>query len=182
MLLKQTLTCHADTACPAVISLQVTAERLPESDLYLRYELRGDMTQLRIPTLQPSAACDGLWQHSCFEAFVAVEGDAAYREFNFSPSSEWAAYAFSDYRLRSLWAIRSVPMIRVARNEEYLSLEALVLGGDLPQNSADKSLLLGLTAVIEADDGSLSYWALHHPTARPDFHHRSGFVLSFGQT
>jgi hypothetical protein len=33
-----------------------------------------------------------------------------------------------------------------------------------------------LTAVIEAEDGSRSYWALHHPKACPDFHHRAGFI------
>jgi hypothetical protein len=48
----------------------------------------------------------------------------------------------------------------------------------LPQNSADKSLQLGLSAVIEANDGSRSYWALLHPESRPDFHHRAGFILS----
>ena len=26
-------------------------------------------------------------------------------------------------------------------------------------------------------DGSHSYWALHHPAALPDFHHRDGFTL-----
>ena len=35
---------------------------------------------------------------------------------------------------------------------------------------------LGLTAVIEAQDGHLSYWALHHPAAQPDFHHRGGWT------
>ena len=34
---------------------------------------------------------------------------------------------------------------------------------------------IGLTAVIETADGQLSYWALQHPAARPDFHHRGGW-------
>jgi len=51
----------------------------------------------------------------------------------------------------------------------------------LPQNMAFKPLQLGLTAVIEANDGSRSYWALHHPEASPDFHHRAGFILSLNQ-
>jgi hypothetical protein len=57
---------------------------------------------------------------------------------------------------------------------------------DLPQGGTDARLAgappvtggwqLGLTAVVEAADGSLSYWALRHPVARPDFHHRDGFA------
>ena len=36
---------------------------------------------------------------------------------------------------------------------------------------------IGLSAVIEDTAGSLSYWALHHPRSKPDFHHRGGFIL-----
>jgi hypothetical protein len=38
-------------------------------------------------------------------------------------------------------------------------------------------LRVGLSAVIEANDGTLSYWALKHPAAKPDFHHPDSFVL-----
>jgi len=31
--------------------------------------------------------------------------------------------------------------------------------------------------VIEARDGRISYWALNHPTNKPDFHHADGFAL-----
>jgi len=33
-----------------------------------------------------------------------------------------------------------------------------------------------LTAVIETQDGNLSYWALHHPAERPDFHRNAGWT------
>ena len=38
-------------------------------------------------------------------------------------------------------------------------------------------LRLGLSVVIEAHDGALSYWALRHPQAKPDFHHAEAFAL-----
>jgi hypothetical protein len=38
-------------------------------------------------------------------------------------------------------------------------------------------LRLGLSAVIEDDNGSLSYWALKHPSGKPDFHHPDAFAL-----
>ena len=34
-----------------------------------------------------------------------------------------------------------------------------------------------LSAVIETTDGAMSYWALAHPSAKPDFHHPDSFVL-----
>ena len=33
-----------------------------------------------------------------------------------------------------------------------------------------------MSAVIETDDGRLSYWALAHPAPQPDFHHRAGWT------
>ncbi len=59
-----------------------------------------------------------------------------------------------------------------------LQLEAVIAAADLP---VGEPLELGLTAVIEEIDGSHTYWALHHPEARPDFHHRAGFTLSLNR-
>jgi hypothetical protein len=78
---------HPATPCPAIHTLNATVERLADGDLRLRYTLRGDVAQVLIPAPQPPVFTDGLWQHTCFEAFVAVEGETAYREFNFSPSA-----------------------------------------------------------------------------------------------
>lgn len=35
---------------------------------------------------------------------------------------------------------------------------------------------MNLTAVIEANDGTKSYWALAHPAGPPDFHNPDCFV------
>ena len=36
---------------------------------------------------------------------------------------------------------------------------------------------LGLSAVLEYQNLELSYWALCHPGAQPDFHHPNSFVI-----
>jgi len=46
--------------------------------------------------------------------------------------------------------------------------------GALPELDAAR---VALASVIEAGDGTLSYWALRHPPGKPDFHHPDGFVL-----
>ena len=60
---------------------------------------------------------------------------------------------------------------------ECLGLDlAYALAGDA-EFLADPLQRARLAAVIEATDGSLSYWALAHPSDKPDFHHPDSFVL-----
>ncbi|MDD5268967.1 MAG: DOMON-like domain-containing protein [Methylococcales bacterium] len=180
-MVNQRLTCHAGTVTTAMWTVDVNIRPQPQGDLSLSYELTGNLAKIRIPAPQPSIAKDGLWEHTCFEAFTAVEGEPGYHEFNFSPSGQWAAYSFSDYRVRSPWTASQRPAIRFVKSDGHLLLEAVIALGDLPRNMANKPLQLGLAAVIEASDGSRSYWALHHPEGRPDFHDRRGFILSLNQ-
>ena len=147
--------------------------------LHLQYELTGEIGALKIPLAQAPYAVDGLWQHTCFEAFIAVSGEERYYEFNFSPSSAWAAYAFSAYRNRSAWTIKKTPLIRCTQSNESLVMDVLIAAVDLPLKRVDQSFQLGLTAVIETNEGELSYWALQHSDGAADFHQRNNFILSF---
>ncbi len=176
--LNAPLRCHPAT--PAGVPLALAVEVQTRADgLWLRYTLRGDTGALRIPAPAAPVATDGLWQHSCFEAFVGVESDAAYREFNISPSSQWAAYRFAAERERDTAAEAREPApsisTRVQRDAQCLQLSVCLPSSALPRGPAPLSL--GLSAVIEEADGRLSYWALHHPGERPDFHHAAGRTL-----
>lgn len=173
------LICHPDTPCPAVQMLQTGLEWLSGGDLHAHYQLTADLNQILIPAAKAHGMADGLWEHTCFEAFIAVEGDENYREFNFSPSGQWAAYAFSNYRVRSHWHAISAPSIRFNQTGTHIQLDAEIAAADLPLNFRKKPFQIGLTAVIETVDGNRSYWALHHPASHPDFHHRDGFLQSF---
>lgn len=176
--LRAQLRCHPAT--PAGVALSVSVEVRAQADaLRLRYTLRGDTTALRIPAPAAPVPTDGLWQHTCFEAFVGAHGDTAYREFNFSPSSGWAAYRFSSERQRDTASeVRErvlMPPLLAQTTPRTLTLTVRVPATALPRNPA--TLALGLSAVIEERDGRLSYWALHHPKEQPDFHHRDGRTL-----
>lgn len=168
---------HPASGDDGVQVIEVVASLEADGDLGLWYQLTGDCTRLRIPPPRPAARADGLWRHSCFELFARAAGEAVYVEFNFSPSGEWAAYAFRAYREPvATPEIRKAPPIRLHQTPGGLLLETRVaLAGLLPVQG---KLQLGLSAVIEGGDGTLSYWALRHPTARPDFHHPEGFALS----
>lgn len=140
----------------------------------VRYALQGDVRRLALPA--PSAApqaADGLWRHTCFEAFAARCGEKAYWEFNFSPSGDWAAYAFAGERVRCE-AQPPVPPPRIACQR---AADALQLDVWLPDwaPAPQGAWQWGLSAVLEDRQGALAYWALHHAEERPDFHGRASW-------
>lgn len=169
---------HPATLSKAAFFLTVTVNTSEEGALTLDYQLTGDITQLNIPTLQPPLATDGLWEHTCFEAFIALVDEPRYHEFNFSPSGQWAVYVFANTRQRIGWTTPQVPKTTFTRNENTIGLTAYIPAMALPDNPVNKPLQLGLSAVLETIDGHRSYWALHHPAPQPDFHDRTSFVLT----
>src|SRR5882757_7475213 len=89
---------HPDSPCAAVAQIEVEIAR-PRSDrLELSYIVAGQMNGIRMPAAVAASRGEELWQHTCFEAFVRASSGAGYYEFNFAPSTQWAAYRFSGYR------------------------------------------------------------------------------------
>jgi hypothetical protein len=116
------------------------------------------------PLAEPWRA-DELWRTTCFEAFLRGSGSEAYREWNFAPRGNWAAYDFSGYRQGMANAdVRSPPYIRMEDNFTWWTVGATIAV------DADEQWELGLSAVLEEQDGTKSYWALAHPSDKPDFH------------
>ena len=176
-MITEALICYPSNQKSPVNGIQVTLHHEPQGDLRIHYELTGRIDQIKVPGLQPSEPVDGLWAHTCFELFIAVNDEVGYYEFNFSPSTQWAAYAFDHYRVRNTdWHLTQEPIIVVTQTSTHLSLEARVAAADLPMIKANSSIQLGLTAVIEMNTGQHAYWALKHPEDQPNFHHRAGFI------
>lgn len=171
---------HPATPAPVVRTIEAHAAWTDEGQLELAYRLRGDMSRLSLPEPDRFGRADGLWEHTCFEAFVGLVGDTAYREFNFSPSGQWASYSFSDYRRPDECPL-VVPPPEFSVRSTAGRLEVVVrLAAEALPIADGSALQLGLAAVVESIDtvdGSFSYWALRHPEALPDFHHRNGFAL-----
>ena len=168
------LVCHPATPCRALAGIAVTIERLPTGGLRLAYRLAGSLARLRLPAPMTPGPADGLWQHTCCEAFIGL-ADGAYREFNFSPSGQWALYDFSGYRQRSSGATPAGTPGIVATSRP----DALLVTVDLPPTLLPPGAsALGLTVVVEEADGDRSYWALAHAAPQPDFHRRESFLAA----
>src|SRR5205814_10732274 len=79
------LVAHPDTARQPVSGIAVEV-RLAAATLVCNYSLHGDIARVRVSGAGAGHRAHGLWQHTCFEAFIAAQGAAAYYEFNFSPT------------------------------------------------------------------------------------------------
>ena len=114
---------------------------------------------------------DELWRTTCFEAFLRAEGGEGYREWNFAPSGDWAAYDFTGYREGMIHPeVGPAPYIRMEDNLTWWTLGATIA---VP---AAVRWELGLSAVIEEKGGAKSYWALAHGGEKPDFHDAGCFT------
>src|SRR5690349_3558371 len=163
-----------------VEDLSVDVTRL-NGKLVLLYRLSADLEALRLPEPHPAVRTDGLWRHTCFEAFIGHAGATEYWEFNFSPSGAWAAYHFSAYREGMEPLMKGAPpQLRLHTGEDQVQLEVTVDLSWLVRSPSGFGLRLGLSAVIEDRAQGLSYWALKHPSEKPDFHHADGFVIDLG--
>lgn len=153
------------SACAAEISI------INGQQCAIEYVLSGDIDRIRRPKATLPKRTDGLWQSTCLEAFL-MSAQGHYRELNFSPSSCWAAYDFSAYRANMAAAPLADPVIMVEATVSRLTLRARFSLGPF------EVARIGLSAVIEARDGTKSYWALAHPQGAPDFHHEDCFALT----
>jgi hypothetical protein len=172
---EATLRLHPDLRFGPLDAFVVQVARPASRRLALRFDARGSFADLKVALPSPPKRVDELWRHTCFEAFVRTPDGDRYLEFNLAPSSQWAAYAFSDYRLRDDDPEMPTPPIRFAARADGMTLAAeldlsKIAGLDGPWDVA-------ISAVIEDKRGERSYWALAHPPGKPDFHHKAAFTL-----
>jgi hypothetical protein len=171
--MKVELWTHPSACACRIDGVAVEVERPSSSLVRFRYVVRGELDALILPPPAPSLRSNNLWKTTCFEAFLRPIDSEAYRELNFSPSSQWAAYDFDSYRSGMTEArLPAPPDIVLRREGDRLEVEA-ALSLDLP----DEPYRLALAAVIEERDFSISYWAASHAASQPDFHHDASFAL-----
>jgi len=173
--MRHTLRLHPDSLCAAATRIEADIARPRLGGLILSYIVSGRIGGLRMPPAAAAARTDELWRHTCFEAFVRPSAGPAYYEFNFSPSTHWAAYRFDSYRS----GMRVATEIAAPRIEVRSNLATYTLQATLEFDGLSSPFHLGLSAVLEETNGRKSYWALAHPPGKADFHHSDCFTLEF---
>jgi hypothetical protein len=168
---------HPASAAASAIQIDVETVRR-SSEWTLTYVLRGELSHLCVPQKTIPARADGLWQHTCFEAFVCAADSPAYWEFNFSPSLQWAAYRFSGYREgMAMETPFDNPRVELQSMATVFRLSATLDVSPIRALATGEFWRVGLCAVLEDDSQNRSYWALAHRSEKPDFHHADSFSL-----
>lgn len=166
------LTPHPSAPPKDIEGVSVSVER-DDRTLNLIFGVDADPATLVLPAPAKPYRTDRLWESTCFELFIRGAGNS-YSEFNFAPSSQWAAYAFDEHRegMRPL-AVDEPPSIWFTNEGNGILLGARISLLGMPARAQ-----IGLSAIIHEQDGTKSYWALAHPDGPPDFHHDACFAAS----
>jgi len=175
--MRLTLRLHPDSLSPAATHIDVDIVRPHAGSLVLRYFVTGKTAGVRLPPIAPPVRAEELWQCTCFEAFIRCPASDSYYEFNFAPSTQWAAYQFDGYRsgMREAGGV-SAPPIAIKASAALFRLQASLELEQLASLPREATWQLGLSALIEDTNGGKSYWALAHPPGKPDFHHPDCFA------
>ncbi|MGH6786431.1 MAG: GIY-YIG nuclease family protein, partial [Novosphingobium sp.] len=113
--------------------------RSEQDDMLIEFAVEGSET-LVLPAWASPERRDGLWQSTCFELFLMCP-DGRYFEFNLSPSTEWALYAFDSYRTGMRRPTVDVPPhIEFSMSDNAFSLEADVDLGPVPNEQLSLSI------------------------------------------
>jgi hypothetical protein len=168
------LTAHRAHPPSRVESVEARIIGRDDNWLRLRWRVEGSQA-LAVPPFAGKGRADELWKSTCFELFLKPLGGEAYCELNLSPSERWNAYDFDGYRE----AMRERPFPREPEctmrvGSSFAIFDAAVPLAGLPASDC----AMGLTAVIEEEGGTLSYWALAHPHDKPDFHAPACFTVA----
>ncbi|HEX6375605.1 MAG TPA: DOMON-like domain-containing protein [Allosphingosinicella sp.] len=170
---KHWLWTHPAEPSLAVDGIDFSFERRSATGLQLRYEVKGRIGEIILPERAAPLRTNALWERTCFELFLRPAELTGYRELNFSPSSQWAAYDFSAHRTGMVQAaLPAPPVIEATAGPDRLTVDVSI-SLDLP----DEPYLMAAAAVIEEAWGGKSLWALSHAGGAPDFHHPSCFTL-----
>lgn len=157
------------------ITLQGEITPLSNNRLLVKFKLSGQLNKILWP--KPTAQIhreDGLWKHTCLEAFLGTGATprSPYLEVNCAPNGNWNAYSFSSYREGMIPSVETRVRLQHHEPEQQEALFEIEIDSKKPFDFT----CLGLTAVIEFTDGSLSYWSLSHPGSDPDFHNKDGWI------
>lgn len=172
------LSAHPTTQSDSIQRLDVRLSFPSPGFVTLLYTLRADMSRIRVGSEVAPGPADGLWKHTCFEAFIQPGGSRGYYEFNFAPTQQWAVYRFDSYREgMTPMDLASPPDISIEKAPDHLVLQTTFPLPVSAAASAARRTKLALAAVVEEDSGRLCFWSGRHPQGKPDFHHPDGFAF-----
>lgn len=162
------------SATHGIESVGVELRTRPSSWL-LRYEVMGDLTNLFVPT---ERGTEPLWARTCFELFMRSPETPWYWEWNFCPSGAWNFFAMRAPRRHEQpfcagnAGIEGLHWVRPDERTACLFVKLSPPPSPLAETLwySPEKLHVSPTVILKPTAGANTYWALKHPTDKPDFH------------
>jgi len=164
------------------ISLVGAIEQQGPSTLNVGFWLRDPNQYVLWPELVAAhPRQDFLWEQTCFEIFIGVQGEDYYREINLSPSQAWQAYQFEEYRYPE--NIPPIAAYDIELNQLKRTHYGMNVSVDLTvfmQKHQLKwsDLYVGLSAVLNTSQG-MHFYAMQHSSPSADFHNKRDWLHEF---
>lgn len=157
------------------INIEATIAR-GDNILNLNFTITGTIKDISFDKFSNSPERKwNLWEHTCFEMFIASTETSDYFEFNFSPSGNWNVFHLDDLRL----GIKEHPHIRITIHPPLIETNSYSQSIEIvDQNEILKHYKqIGITAITKEKEVA-KYWSILHPKKDiPDFHTRESFCL-----
>ena len=164
------------------ISLVAAIEQQSPYSLNVGYWLRDPNQFIQWPELvQDYPRQDFLWEHTCFEIFIGVQGEDFYREINLSPSQAWQVYQFEEYRYPEDMpppAAYDIELNQLKRTHYGLNVSLDLTEFMVEHKLKWADLFIGLTAVLKTSQGD-QYFAMQHSSPEADFHNKRDWLHVF---
>lgn len=154
-----------------IIEIQALLSISEDLKIILDFSLKGFLDKLFVPPLLPPKErlrTPDLWRETCFEFFISPDQSpgSPYLEFNLSPQGHWDLYLFDSYRQGMRPCAAKIISLHNMDQNWRVELQ-------LQENLPWQPQYHNLSCVLKNTGGEISYWALSHPSAKPDFHDKS---------
>lgn len=164
------------------ISLVAAIEQQGPCNLHVGFWLSDPNQLIQYPELVASnPRQDYLWEQTCFEIFIGVEGEDYYREVNLSPSQAWQAYQFEEYRYPEdipPQPATDIELDYLKRTHYGLSVSLDLTEFMLTHKVKSENLLIGLAAIFKLENANQHY-AIQHSSPHADFHNKRDWLHRF---
>lgn len=164
------------------ISLVAAIEQQGPCNLHVGFWLSDPNQLIQYPELVASnPRQDYLWEQTCFEIFIGVQGEDYYREVNLSPSQAWQAYQFEEYRYPEDMppqAADDIELNQLKRTHYGLNVSVDLTDFMATHKLKWENLFLGLSAVLKTSQGD-QYYAMQHSSPQADFHNKRDWLHVF---
>jgi len=164
------------------ISLVAAIEQQSPYTLNIGYWLRDPNQLIQWPDIVSShPRLDYLWQDTCFEVFIGVQGEDFYREINLSPSQAWQVYDFEEYRYPEDMPPKTandIELNQLKKTHYGLNVSLDLTEFMLKHKLKWTDLFIGLAAVLKTPQNE-HYFAMQHSSPQADFHNKRDWLHQF---